>query len=58
MTASPKVFAGSLVEIPCPYEEPLFRQGEPRKASNLTLIDGKTFLSTTVSGDVGLSQLP
>jgi glycogen debranching enzyme len=28
------------------------RGGEPRRVNNLTLIDGKTFLATTVAGDV------
>jgi glycogen debranching enzyme len=43
-----------LVEIPSPYVEPriAFQALEPRKVNNLTLIDGKTFLSTTVAGDV------
>ena len=43
-----------LVEIPSPYVEPriVFQAQEPRKVNNLTLIDGKTFLSTTVAGDV------
>jgi len=44
----------ALVEIPSPYVEPriAFQALEPRKVNNLTLIDGKTFLSTTVAGDV------
>jgi glycogen debranching enzyme len=43
-----------LEEIPCPYPEPQlgFVAHEPRKVNNLTLIDGKTFLSTTVAGDI------
>lgn len=43
-----------LVEIPPPYPEPriAFQNAEPRKANNLTLIDGKTFLATTLSGDL------
>jgi glycogen debranching enzyme len=43
-----------LVEIPAPYPEPriVYQNAEPRKVNNLTLIDGKTFLSTTVSGDI------
>jgi glycogen debranching enzyme len=43
-----------LVEIPSSYVEPrlAFQTLEPRKVNNLTLIDGKTFLSTTVAGDV------
>ena len=43
-----------LVEIARPYPEPriAYQDTEPRKASNLTLIDGKTFLSTNPSGDI------
>ena len=43
-----------LIEVPCPYPEPriAYQDTEPRKASNLTLIDGKTFLSTNPSGDI------
>lgn len=43
-----------LVEIPAPYPEPrvAFQNAEPRKVNNLTLIDGKTFLSTNFSGDI------
>ena len=43
-----------LVEIPSPHVEPriAYQALEPRKVNNLTLIDGKTFLSTTVAGDI------
>src|SRR5215471_12715038 len=43
-----------LTEIPPPYPEPrlAYQTAEPRKVNNLTLIDGKTFLSTTFSGDI------
>ncbi len=43
-----------LVPIESPHEEPriAFQSHEPRKVNNLTLIDGKTFLSTTVAGDI------
>ncbi|HWR34750.1 MAG TPA: glycogen debranching N-terminal domain-containing protein [Clostridia bacterium] len=43
-----------LVPIESPHTEPrlAFQQLEPRKVNNLTLIDGKTFLSTTVAGDI------
>ncbi|MEO6119548.1 MAG: glycogen debranching N-terminal domain-containing protein, partial [Terriglobales bacterium] len=43
-----------LEEITCPYVEPriAFQGNEPRKLNNLTLIDGKTFLSTSVAGDI------
>jgi glycogen debranching enzyme len=44
----------ALEEVGSPYPEPQlgFLVYEPRKVDNLTLIDGKTFLSTTVSGDI------
>lgn len=43
-----------LVEIAPPYPEPrvAYENAEPRKVNNLTLIDGKTFLSTTFAGDI------
>ena len=43
-----------LVEIPSPHLEPrlAFQSQEPRKVDSLTLIDGKTFSATNVSGDV------
>lgn len=43
-----------LVEISPPYPEPriAYQNAEPRKVNNLTLIDGKTFLATTFSGDI------
>jgi glycogen debranching enzyme len=46
--------ASDLVEVASPYKEPrlAFQALEPRKVNNLTLIDGKTFLSTTVAGDI------
>jgi len=49
-----------LVEIPSPHVEPRFAflAQEPRKGNNLTLIDGKTFLSTTVAGDIVPSGAP
>src|SRR5690242_1702512 len=45
---------GRLVEIPSPHPEPreATQGSEPRKVNNLTLIDGKTFLSTTIAGDI------
>jgi glycogen debranching enzyme len=54
MSAKLPVTPGELVEIAPPYPEPriAFQYAEPRKANNLTLIDGKTFLSTTLSGDI------
>jgi glycogen debranching enzyme len=49
-----------LVEIPSPYVEPriAFETLEPRKSNNLTLIDGKTFLSTTVAGEITPAGAP
>jgi glycogen debranching enzyme len=49
-----------LVEIPCPHVEPRIAHQnlEPRKVNNLTLIDGKTFLSTTVAGDISPAGAP
>jgi glycogen debranching enzyme len=43
-----------LVEIPPPYPEPrvAYQNAEPRSINNLTLIEGKTFLSTTFAGDI------
>jgi glycogen debranching enzyme len=43
-----------LEPIACPHIDPrhAFQKGESRKVNNLTLIDGKTFLSTVVSGDI------
>src|ERR1051325_1996777 len=43
-----------LIAIPSPFQEPrlAFQTLEPRKVDNLTLIDGKTFSATTVSGDI------
>lgn len=54
MSAKLTVLPNELVEIPAPYPEPrvAYQNVEPRKANNLTLIDGKTFLSTTLAGDI------
>ena len=43
-----------LVEAPSHHVEPrlAFPAQVPRKVDNLTLIDGKTFLATTVAGDI------
>ena len=43
-----------LIAIPSPFEEPrvAYKELEPRKVDNLTLIDGKTFSATSVSGDI------
>jgi len=50
----------ALVEIASPFVEPrlAFHTLEPRKVNNLTLIDGKTFLSTTVAGDLAPPGAP
>ncbi|ABF42260.1 Amylo-alpha-1,6-glucosidase [Candidatus Koribacter versatilis Ellin345] len=49
-----------LVPIPSPHLEPriAFQSLEPRKVNNLTLIDGKTFLSTIVAGDIAPAGAP
>ncbi len=54
MTTHSLVFEDELVEVPSRYVEPrlAFQTLEPRKVNNLTLIDGKTFLSTTVAGEI------
>src|SRR5215469_3048772 len=54
MSAKLTVLPNELIEIPPPYPEPriAYQNVEPRKANNLTLIDGKTFLSTTLAGDI------
>src|SRR5204862_7521327 len=46
--------AEPLVEVPAPHQQirQVSQPFEPRKVNNLTLIDGKTFLSTTVAGDI------
>src|SRR5271165_6505586 len=43
-----------LVAIPSPFQEPrvAYKELEPRKGDNLTLIDGKTFSATNVAGDI------
>ncbi|HKF21272.1 MAG TPA: amylo-alpha-1,6-glucosidase [Candidatus Angelobacter sp.] len=54
MSAKVTIPQEDLVEIPAPYPEPriAYQNAEPRKVNNLTLIDGKTFLSTTLAGDI------
>src|SRR5258708_4993596 len=51
---------GQLGEIPAPHVEPriAFQNAGPRKVNNLTLIDGKTFLSTTLAGDITPAGAP
>src|SRR5215467_1713069 len=54
MNAATKLPLDGLEEVASPYPQPQlgFLVHEPRKVNNLTLIDGKTFSSTTVSGDI------
>ncbi len=54
MSAKLIVPDSELVEVPAPYPEPrlIYPDGEPHKVNHLTLIDGKTFLSTTIAGDI------
>ncbi len=54
MSTALKIPIEQLEPIESPYVEPrlAFQVYEPRKVNNLTLIDGKTFSSTTVSGDI------
>jgi glycogen debranching enzyme len=54
MSSHLSISEDALVEIPCPHIEPriAFQELEPRRVNDLTLIDGKTFLSTTVAGDI------
>src|SRR3569833_651658 len=49
-----------LVPIASPHLETriAFQSLEPRKVNNLTLIDGKTFLSTIVAGDIAPAGAP
>jgi glycogen debranching enzyme len=60
MSARVSIPQANLVEIPSPYVEPRvsFQTLEPRKVNNLTLIEGKTFLSTTVAGDITPAGAP
>ncbi|PYY13680.1 MAG: hypothetical protein DMG60_21425 [Acidobacteria bacterium] len=54
MSTATRIPLDELEEVPSPYPEPQlgFLVHEPRKVNNLTLINGKTFLSTTVAGDI------
>lgn len=49
-----------LIAIECPFVEPriAYQTNEPRKVSNLTLIDGKTFVSTVEAGDISPPGAP
>ena len=54
MSAKPTIPQQELIEITPPYPEPriAYQNAEPRSVNNLTLIEGKTFLSTTFAGDI------
>jgi glycogen debranching enzyme len=54
MSTSGILYLEQLVPIECPHMEPRLAHQvqEPRKVNNLTLIDGKTFLATSVAGDI------
>jgi len=60
MSTRTSIPQAELIEIPSPYVEPriAFQTLEPRKVNNLTLIEGKTFLSTTVAGDITPAGAP
>jgi len=59
MNGRANVLEQELVPIPSPYgERREFQVMGPRKADNLTLIDGKTFLSTRTSGDIAPAGAP
>ena len=57
--ATPRGTEG-LVPVSNHHTEPriAYQAFEPRKVNNLTLVDGKTFLSTTVSGDINPPGAP
>lgn len=54
MNAFPLPPLKGLEEMEPPFAEPrlVYQRVEPRKFNNLTLIDGKTFLSTATGGDI------
>ena len=54
MSTLPTISDEELVAIPSPFQEPrvAYKELEPRKVDNLTLIDGKTFSATSVAGDI------
>ena len=59
MSTSTKIPDEKLVPIPSPYgERREFQVLGPRRMDNLTLIDGKTFLSTRTSGDIAPAGAP
>src|SRR3954470_12000516 len=59
MSTSTKIPEQQLIPIASPYgEHREFQVLGPRKVDNLTLIDGKTFLSTRTSGDIAPAGAP
>ncbi|MGE0406694.1 MAG: glycogen debranching N-terminal domain-containing protein, partial [Candidatus Korobacteraceae bacterium] len=60
MTTRSLVLEDELIEVPSRYVEPrvAFQSLEPRRSNNLTLIDGKTFLSATVAGEITPAGAP
>src|SRR5690349_18199745 len=59
MSTSTKIPEHALVPIASPYgDHREFQVMGPRKVDNLTLIDGKTFLSTRTSGDIAPNGAP
>src|ERR1043166_30363 len=60
MSTTFAISESELVEISSPYVEPriAFQPLAPPKVNTLPLIDGKTFLSTTVAGDVTPAGAP
>src|SRR5438067_8093328 len=54
MSTATRIPPHELGEVASPYPQPQlgFLLHAPRKVNNLTLINGKTFLSTTVAGDI------
>lgn len=60
MSALPWPNDPKLQPIENPYPEPriAYQATEPRKVNNLTLIDGKTFLSASVAGDIAPPGAP
>ena len=59
MSTTINIPEGKLIPVPSPYgEHREFQVLGPRKVDNLTLIDGKTFLSTRTSGDIAPPGAP
>lgn len=60
MSASEILHRELLVPIESPHMEPRLTHQvqEPRRVNSLTLIDGKTFLATSVAGDIAPSGAP